>query len=133
MPTKADGERYERWKLVEQQRRWALGLIQNPIIVLEEEDRVMPETSSLVEAFWHPVGCSCGSCEGPFAKQAKEIRLTQRPPIPSVTSLVSRLPPLPHQIELRLLVVEAEARLREGVSTLSPGEPAEQPSGPEDS
>ena len=132
MPTKND-KRYPRWKQVEQQRRWDLMYMMNPIVVLEPEDRVMPETTSLVEAFWHPVGCTCGPCEGPFAKQAKEIRLTTKPVLPAVRSLVSRLPPLPHPIELRLLAVEAAARLKEDDETWLLEEPAEQPSDPEDS
>lgn len=127
MPTKADGARYERWRIVEQKRRWELMMLQNPIVLLEVEDRVMPETTSLTEAFWHPLSCTCGSCEGPFAKRAKEIRLSTKPVPPAVRSLVTRLPQLPHQAQLRLLAVEAEARLREGVETSSPEESEEQP------
>ena len=118
-------EQYERWyarhKVVERQRQWKVALEKNPINELPEEERgELPETYSLAEAYWHPIGCECGSCEGPAAEAAKQLRLSERPVPPAIKSVVSRLPPLPDHVRLHLQAVEEAVQSREDPLTLLP-------------
>lgn len=109
MPKKTDPS-YARWRLVENQRKWRIALEKNPIVVLELEDRVMPQTTSLLEAFWHKLDCDCPQCEGPYARQAKTIRMYTRPLPPAVKLVSSPLPELPRQSWLLLQAVSATAQ-----------------------
>jgi hypothetical protein len=107
-------EAYERWyarhKVTERKRQWEEMLAKNPINALDESDRgPLPETYSLVEAYWHPIDCNCGSCQGPAAKEAKELRMSERPIPAAVKSAGSRLPATPDLVLLRLQAVEERA------------------------
>ena len=108
MPKKTDAS-YARWKLVEQQRRWKIENDANPIVLIPMSDRVMPLTYSLEEAYWHPITCDCGSCQG--RKAVKQVRMGERPVPPAVRSVGSPLPPLSDQTLHRLRAVESEALL----------------------
>ena len=110
-------EQYKRWlerhRVVEKARKWKIINEENPINALDESERgELPETYSLVEAFWHPVACECGSCLGIPAYAVKQFRLSLRPIPPAVKSVVSPLPELPRPVLLRLPVVAEEALLR---------------------
>lgn len=104
-------EQIERWKEVsrarKQRERWDEQNKKHPIIVLEEEDRKMPETFSFEEMFWHSTTCECGSCLSPVAKSIKRYRLTTYPTSKAVKSAALPLPELPDQ-ERRLLLAFAE-------------------------
>jgi len=93
-------EQYKRWyarhRVVEQSRRWRQRAEANPIKALPPSERgEMPLTYSVIEAFWHPLACECGSCEGVIGEAAKKVRMDMRPIPPAVKSVVSRLPELP--------------------------------------
>src|SRR6478735_12673188 len=98
-------EAYERWyarhRVVERERRRRIQREKNPINAVPVEQRgVLRETYSLEEAFWHPLHCECGSCEGRY--HIKQVRLMMKPIPPAVKSVVAHLPELPSQV-LRLL------------------------------
>ena len=105
-------EQYQRWlsrhRVSEKARIDRLKLEANPIKAIPEEERVLPETYSLEEAFWHPVACGCGSCQGPVPKAIKQYRLSLRPIPPAVKSVTSDLPELPDQIRNHLQVVSEQ-------------------------
>ena len=109
-------EAYERWlekhKIAEKKRKWKLQMEENPIPALPESERgELPMTNSLLEAYWHPVRCDCGSCLGDAALAVKAVRLEQRPTVMHITrSSGNPFPELPRQIQARLLAVSAEAR-----------------------
>lgn len=86
-----------RWRRQENQRLWKIKNDENPIILIDEGVRVMPETFSFTEMFFHKLTCECGSCQGPIAKAVKQVRLDMRPVPPAVKSLVTHLPELPRQ------------------------------------
>ena len=108
---------YARWRAVETQRVWRLANEANPIKAIPMHERVMPQTYSLEEAYWHKIDCDCGSCQGQVAKAIKQERLRERPVPPAVKGLESRLPQLPDQTLRRLRAVEAEVRSMEGSLT----------------
>jgi len=98
-------EAYERWyarhRVKELERRRRIQAEANPIKALPLEERgELRETYSLEEAFWHPLACECGSCEGRY--HIKQVRLLMKPIPPAVKSVVAHLPELPSQV-LRLL------------------------------
>lgn len=108
-------EKYEHWlkqhRVAENRRIWKIKNEENPIKALPLEERgELPQTFSVLEAFWHPTSCECGGCIGDFAQQVKQIRLDMRPIPPAVKSATSRLPALP-SLAQRLLRVAVEEAL----------------------
>ena len=108
------GDKYPQWyarhRLVENQRVWRIAMEKNPINPIPEYERTLPPTYSLEEAFYHPIGCPCGSCDGPLGSLCKYIHVTQAKDEPWVRGATSPLPQLPHQI-LRLLQDAEEVAL----------------------
>jgi hypothetical protein len=112
-----DPEAYERWyarhRVVETERRRRIRDEQNPIKALPVEERgVLRETYSLEEAFWHPLHCECGSCDGRY--HIKQVRLMMRPIPPAVKSVTAHLPELPNPVQRLLQDVEERFLSTEG-------------------
>ena len=104
-------EQYQLWLerhiVVERARKQRLKLEKNPIRAAPVEQRRMPQTFSIEEAFWHYPECKCGSCDCELARRCKMFRATLKPRHTS-KSLGTRLPELAHPVQARLLaVVEA--------------------------
>ena len=113
---KLSPEQYARWlhmhRIAERKRLDKIKRIDREIRVLPLEERCeLEETYSLEEAYWHPLSCECGSCDGRY--YIKEIRLAERPIPPAVKSGATRLPELPYLQLLRLQVAEEAARSTE--------------------
>ena len=106
-------EAYDRWlkrhRLIERERQWRIRLENNPVAALPLGSRgPLPETWSAEEAFFHALGCECGSCDGTTSQNLKALRLSIRPIPPAIRSTVTRLPSVPHHLRpLLRVVVEA--------------------------
>ena len=112
-----------RWRLKENERLWRIKNEKNPIIVIDDEEaRVMPQTFSLAEMFYHPHACECGSCLSIPAQAVKKVRMDMRPIPPAIKSLIRPLPEVPHQVLPLLLDAVEEALSRAGSRTLPPEE-----------
>ena len=95
-------EWYARHRLVENARVNRIKEEQNPVVVLDDNDRgPLPETCSLEELFWHPSDCDCGPCMSPMKSAIKRIHAQQRPLLPSIRATLPH-PPLSDHL-LRLL------------------------------
>lgn len=110
----------ERSRLRKSQERWEEQARNNPVQVIEDQDRQMPQTFSFEEMFWHSMTCECGSCLSPVARTIKKYRLTNYPTSAAVKSVALPLPELPDQ-ELRRLLAFAEraqSQVSEQISSL---------------
>lgn len=113
MKEKLGEERYKEWykrhRMVEQQRIWRIQNEQVFVPFLPEFEREMPpETYSLAQAFYHRIGCFCGSCQSDLAGIIKGIHVEYFKDEPWVKGASSQTPELPDQI-LRLLQGVEEA------------------------
>ena len=110
------GDKYPQWyarhRLVENQRVWRKIAEDNPMNTIPEFERVLPETYSLIDAFYHSPGCRCGSCVGTLGALLKPLhkRYFKSEPWVRVASSPRREPP--HRVQQLLLSVEAEVLSR---------------------
>ena len=121
-------EQYDRWykrhRIVEQARQDRIKLEENPIKALPEEERgELPQTWSIAEAFWHKLGCECGSCSCKLSQQIKQVRMGMRPIPPAVKSVVSHLPSLPDRAQPLLRDAVSAFLSSQDEHSKQPGEP----------
>lgn len=104
------GDDYDRWykrhRLVENQRVWKKTMEENPMNLIPDYERTLPQTYSLEEAFYHRLGCTCGSCCGPLGRLAKILHVDHFPEEPWVRSAWSPIPTLPDPIWPHLRAAE---------------------------
>ena len=107
------GPKYDAWyarhRIVENQRVWRIEAERNPMNTVPDYERTMPtETYSLEQAFYHPLGCQCGSCQGTLGRLIKVAHVNYFKDEPWVRGASSQTPTMPHQILLHLQAVEEE-------------------------
>lgn len=112
MKEKLGPEKYEIWyarhRIVENQRVWRLEMEANPMNTIPEFERVMPETYSLEDAFYHYRSCKCGSCVGPLGVMAKALHTHYFPSEKWLRGASNPPTVLPRLIREILLAVEEE-------------------------
>lgn len=106
-------EKYELWyrrhRLIENQRVWRKEMEANPLNLLPDYERAAPtDTYSLEQAFFHPIGCECGSCIDTLGRLIKIAHLDYFKDQPWVRGVTSPLPELPDQILDHLRSVEKQ-------------------------
>ena len=119
------GDKYDAWykrhRVVENQRIWNKELEENPIRLVPEYEREMPEeTYSLAQAFYHPIGCECGSCIDALGRLIKVAHVNYFKSEPWVRAASSPIPELPDRILRHLQAVEEEVRSRPDLLQQSP-------------
>ena len=120
------GDKYPQWyarhRIVENQRVWRLEAERNPPGYIPEFERVLPETYSLEDAFYHAKGCPCGSCVGTLGILIKELHARRYPGVRWFRGAASPLPGLPDPILQLLRVVEEGVLSRPGLQSSPPSE-----------
>ena len=105
------GDGYEAWykrhRVVENQRVWRKVMEENPVPWLPDYERELPETYSLLDAFYHKPGCYCGSCVGPIGRLAKILHVDHFKDEPWVRAASSPIPEPPDRLLPLLQDVEA--------------------------
>ena len=122
---------YERWyarhRIVENDRVRRLKAMENPVIVVDDEQRgELPETFSLAEMYWHPAECTCGSCISPMKREIKLIHAATRP-LPRSIRASNPVPELPDPLLRHLQDVAAKVLSQEDSSPSSQTELESQP------
>ena len=96
------GDDYDRWykrhRLVENQRVWRNTMKEVAVPFLPDYERVLPETYSLEEAFYHPSWCKCGSCCGPLGAIMKKLHVDHYKEEPWARGASSPSPELPDRL-----------------------------------
>ena len=96
------GDNYERWykrhRLVEQYRVWKKTMEEVSVPFLPDYERELPETYSLIEAFYHPSWCKCGSCVSPLGLLMKKIHVDAHKEEPWTRGPSSLLPTPPDHL-----------------------------------
>lgn len=71
-----------------------------PLPLLDDSDREMPDTRGLAEMYWHRFECPCAACADPLAKRIKRVRAWKdhKPVIRECETV----PPLPYPEEILL-------------------------------
>ena len=79
-----------------------------PLNVLDDSERTMPDTRGLLEMYWHKFDCYCAACADPIAVELKQLRAWKHHQ-PAIR-VASPAPELPHLPEHLLRDVERVAR-----------------------
>jgi hypothetical protein len=112
------GDKYDAWykrhRVVENQRQWRIQAAENPMNTVPEFEREMPETYSLADAFYHAVGCYCGSCVGQLGVMIKGLHKQYYKKEPWTRAASLLVPELPGPILELLQAVETEVLSPQG-------------------